>query len=148
MANDPPLPEVIDTSILVGSNVDVYIDKVRRAFIENVDVDHNYNQEEFYGLGNFFPLDSKAMFYKGNLTGKMHVVTDPNEPGAMNLVTLSKILTHKGHDMEFREASTGRRIAQYVCKLNTDRHNISNKQATSRDVSFVIVRPRMMEGFN
>jgi len=148
MANDPPLPQQIDTSILVGSNVDVLVDGKVRAFIENVDVDHNYNQEEFYGLGKFFPLDSKPMYYKGGLTGKLHVVTDPNEPGAMNLVTLSKILTHKGHEFEFREASTGRRIAMYWCKLNTDRHNISNKQATSRDVSFIIVRPRMMEGFN
>ncbi|WCL51521.1 hypothetical protein [Leptospira sp. GIMC2001] len=148
MANDPTLPPVPDTSILVGSNVDVFIDGKRRAFIENVDVDNNYNTEEFYGLGKYFPLDAKSMFYKGNLTGKMHVVTDPEEPGAMNLVDISGILTHKGHEFEFREASTGRRIGRMICKLNTDRHNISNKSATSRDVSFVIIRIQMMEGFN
>lgn len=150
MANiiDPPLPEVIDTSVLVGSNCDVYIDGVRRAFIEQVQVSNQYNTESIYGLGKYFPLDAKSMFYAGTLTGQMHVVTNPNEPGAMNLAKLSQILTHKGHVFEFREASTGTRIAQYYCKLNTDDHTIANKQVTSRSVSFVIIRPRMMEGFN
>jgi len=147
---DISIGDIPDTSVLVGSNAQVYIDGKLAAYVDDIDIDENYNQTDIRAIGDFFPKDTKALFSDGSFSGKMWIVTDDKDPGSIvkSLPDLTNILTKKGNLWEFREKSTGKRIVRCVAKLNTRRMNISTTQPSTRNVSFKIIRIQHMEGDN
>lgn len=147
---DISIGDIPDTSILVGSNAQVYIDGKIAAYVDDIDIDENYNQTDIRAIGDFFPKDTKALFFEGSFSGKMWIITDEKDPGSVvgSLPDLTNILTKKGNLWEFREKSTGKRILRCVAKLNTRRMNISTTAPSTRNVSFKIIRIQHMEGDN
>ncbi|MDI7166637.1 hypothetical protein [Leptospira santarosai] len=147
---DPQLPEDLpDPSILVGSNAEVYIDGVIAAYVNDIDIDENYNQTPFYALGDFFPKTTKPLRFEGNLTGKMFIITDDKDPGAVKtLPDLSNIISHKGNLLEFREKSTGKRILRALCKLDTRKTGLSTESGTASNISMKIIRIQKKEAYN
>jgi hypothetical protein len=147
--NDPVLGEVPNTSVLVGSNATVMIDDKVAAYVDDIDIDENYNQTEIMAIGDFFPKDMKPIKFDGSLSGKMWIITDDADEGSVkSLPDLTNILVHQGNLFEFREKSTGKVILRAICKLNTNKTNIGSSAPSSRNVSFKIARVQHGPAYN
>jgi len=145
---DISIGQIPDTSILVGSNALVYVDDKAVAYMDDVDIDENYNQTDIRAIGDFNPKDIKALFFEGSFSCKLWIITDNKDPGKIKLPDMQNILTTKGHLVEFREKSTGKRIMRVIAKLNTQKTNIGSTQPSSRNCSFKIVKIQHMEAYN
>ncbi|EKR57180.1 hypothetical protein [Leptospira interrogans] len=147
---DPQLPEDLpDPSILVGANAEVYIDGNVVAYINEIDIDENYNQTSIYAIGDFFPKTTKPMRFEGDLTGKIYILTDDKDPGTVKtLPDLSNIITHRGNLLEFREKGTNRRILRAICKLNSRKTGINTDTPGASNISMKILRIQKKEAYN
>ncbi|WP_061232478.1 hypothetical protein [Leptospira noguchii] len=147
---DPQLPEDLpDPSILVGSNAEVYIDGNVVAYINEIELNENYNQTPIYVVGQYFPVAIKPMRFEGDLAGKIFIITDDKDPGTVKtLPDLSNIITHRGNLLEFREKGTDRRILRAICKLDSRRTGVNTDTPSASNISMKILRIQKKEAYN
>ncbi len=140
--------DIPDPSVITGSDVVVYIDGRRALYLTDVMPDFQYNQNEIRGLGSWFALGTRSMFFSGSFSATAHLLAQPEEGSLPSLPVMEEILINRANVFEFREKSTGRRIMRTLAKLNTEGANFSTVQLSQRRLSFMIISVQILEGYN
>ena len=137
-----------DPSVITGSDALVFIDGRKALYLTDVMPDYQYNQNEIRGIGSWFSLGVRSMFFSGSFSASAHLLSKPEEGSLPSLPVMEEILTSKPNILEFREKSTGRRIMRVLAKLNTEGFNLSAVQLSQRRLSFIIIRVQVLEAYN
>ena len=145
MAQQVELP---DPSIITGSDALVYIDGQKALYLTDVMPDFQYNQNEVRGIGSWFALGARSMFFSSSFSATAHLLSKPEEGSLPSLPVIEEILRAKPNVIEFREKSTGRRIMRVIAKLNTEGFSLSAVQLSQRRLSFIIIRVQVLEAYN
>ncbi len=140
--------ELPDPSVITGSDAVVYVDGRKAMFLTDVMPDFQYNQSEVRGIGSWFSLGLRSMFFSGSFSASAHLLSQPEDGSIPSLPVMEEILTAKPNIFEFREKSTGRRIMRLFAKLNTEGFHISAVQLAQRRLSFLIIRALPLEAYN
>lgn len=134
-------------SVLTGSDINVYMNMKKVAFLTDLNPNWSYNQQEIRGIGSWFALGTRSAFFSGTFDATAHVLSQP-EDGVPGLPQMEEILTAGPSIFEVREKSTGRRIMRIIAKINSEGANISANQLSARRMSFLVTYVQLLEAWN